>query len=96
MGIIILGGRVVGRKPEPINSLFLAAFIVLLINPLDLYEIGFQLSFCATAGIILYAKPISVKLQLVPRVIADSLAVMLSAQIGTWPLLAYHFNVFRL
>ena len=94
MGIIILGGRVVGRKPEPINSLFLAAFIVLLINPLDLYEIGFQLSFCATAGIILYAKPISVKLQLVPRVIADSLAVMLSAQIGTWPLLAYHFNVF--
>ena len=44
MGIIILGGRVVGRKPEPINSLFLAAFIVLLINPLDLYEIGFQLS----------------------------------------------------
>ncbi len=94
MGIIILGGRVVGRKSEPINSLFLAAFIVLIINPMDLYEIGFQLSFSAAAGIILYAKPISLKLGFMPKAVANSLAVTLSAQIGTWPLLAYHFNVF--
>ncbi|HZJ58229.1 MAG TPA: DNA internalization-related competence protein ComEC/Rec2, partial [Clostridia bacterium] len=94
MGTIILGGRVIGRKAEPLNSLFLAAFIVLLINPLDLKEIGFQLSFGAAAGIILYSRPIGTRLGLLPKAIADSLAVMLSAQMGTWPLLAYYFNAF--
>ncbi len=94
MAIILLGGRVVGRKVDPLNSMSLAAFIILIFNPLDLLEVGFQLSFGAVAGIILYNEFISRKLRKIPEVIAKPLAVMLAAQLGTWPLIAYHFNIF--
>ncbi|HZJ83876.1 MAG TPA: DNA internalization-related competence protein ComEC/Rec2 [Clostridia bacterium] len=94
MSIIILGGRVIGRKTDPLNSLCLAAFIILLLNPLQLFEVGFQLSFGAVIGIILFNKPISSKLSMIPGNMGGSIAVMVAAQLGTWPIIAYYFNVF--
>lgn len=94
MAIIVLGGRVAGRKADPINSLSIAAFLILLLRPLDLLEVGFQLSFGAVAGIALYNEKIESKLVRIPEAIASSIAVILAAQLGTWALLAYHFNTF--
>ncbi|NLJ40195.1 MAG: DNA internalization-related competence protein ComEC/Rec2 [Clostridiales bacterium] len=94
MAIVLVGGRAIGRKADSLNSMFLAAFIILIFKPLDLWEVGFQLSFGATAGIILYSKTFSDKFKRLPRNIAGSLATMASAQLGTWPLIAYYFNIF--
>jgi competence protein ComEC len=46
------------RKSNPFNSLSLAAIILLLIRPTDLFEAGWQLSFASVLGILLFAKPI--------------------------------------
>lgn len=94
MSLIILGGSAVGRKADPLNSLSLAALVILLFNPLQLFEVGFQLSFGAVLGIILFNNPIGKKLSRIPKNIGRPLALMIAAQLGTWPLLAYYFNIF--
>ena len=47
------------RHPNTLNSLSLAALILLLINPMQLYEIGWQLSFAAVLGILLFTDRIN-------------------------------------
>lgn len=96
MAIILLGGKAVGRKADPLNSLSLAAFVILLIRPLELLEIGFQLSFLAVAGIVLFNEQLASRLGKLPAGIGDVIGVMLSAQLGTWPILAYYFNTFSI
>lgn len=51
---IYLLGRFLGRKSPPLNALGCALCIQLLINPLLLFHIGFQLSYAATLGILLF------------------------------------------
>ncbi len=55
MCLIWLTGYLFCRRPDGLNSLGLAAMLVLLENPYTLLNAGFQLSFMATAGILLIA-----------------------------------------
>lgn len=52
--IYILSGLAYGRRRSGINSLCLAAVILLLIEPYTLYDVGFQYSFAAVLGILLF------------------------------------------
>lgn len=54
MASVYMFGRVLQRKSPPLNSLCLAAIIILLFSPGDLYSVGFQLSFSAVLGIIVF------------------------------------------
>jgi competence protein ComEC len=94
MAALLLGGKAVGRQPDMLNNLFVAAFSILLVRPLDLFDVGFQLSFAAVAGIILFAEYFESWLKFLPRWMAAGLSVTLSAQLGVWPIIAYHFNAF--
>jgi competence protein ComEC len=66
MGLVIAGAILLDRKWNSINSLALAALIILLLYPLSLFTPSFQLSFVCVAGIfvvvpeltkILYGRP---------------------------------------
>lgn len=88
-----------GRDNMSVNTLAFAAIVMLAANPLNLYDIGFQLSFMAvlailTVGPLLYAfLPAGLLLRHCwLRWIAGLTVVSLSAQIGTAPLVAYHFG----
>jgi competence protein ComEC len=94
MFTVYSGGKVIGRKSDPLNNIALAALGILIFKPLELFEVGFQLSFVAVLGIILFQKVICKKLQFLPRWLASSVSVTLSAQLGVWPLIAYYFNTF--
>lgn len=96
MAVMLLGGKVVGRQPDPLNNLFIAALIILLFRPLDLFEVGFQLSFGAVLGIIFFSKYFREWLWFLPRWMASGLSITLSAQLGVWPLIAYYFNTFSI
>ncbi|MCD6394096.1 MAG: DNA internalization-related competence protein ComEC/Rec2 [Planctomycetes bacterium] len=50
---------VVRRKPNALNTLSLAAIILLLIKPTDLFTAGWQLSYTTVLGIVLLERPIS-------------------------------------
>lgn len=94
MATVYLGGKLAGRKPDALNSLALAALGILIIRPLDLFDIGFQLSFSAVVGIILFNNKIVKVLSFLPKWLSSTLSVTLSAQIGVVPLIAYYFNIF--
>lgn len=92
MGVAGLIAIVNDRSVKSCASLLLVAVILLLINPLWIWDIGFQLSFTATLGLIVSLPPIVKRLDWLPPTIANLIAVPLSATIWTLPLVCYHFN----
>lgn len=77
-----------GTEKNILNSIFLAGVIIILFFPYELYSLGFQLSFGATLGIILFYKNYLKSLRFLPRLIRSSLALTISAQIITIPVIA--------
>lgn len=80
------------RRYDSINTLSLAALLLLFIRPLWIFDVGFQLSFIATASIIIFTPRISWLLSIHNRKAAKLLSSLLAVQIGLFPVLAYHFN----
>ncbi len=88
-----LVARLIKREKDVVTSIALAAFIILIIWPLALFDVGFQLSFIATLSIVELV-PLLLEI-LSPKkggAVVTALAISLSAQIGTIPLQAYYFN----
>ncbi len=92
MASIVLGGFAFDEEGEPLNSLGIAACVLLAIDPGNLLDIGFQLSFAAVAGILLLTTSISQQLSFLPSWLAQSLAVSAAATTATAPILYYHFG----
>ncbi|WAM32268.1 DNA internalization-related competence protein ComEC/Rec2 [Caldicellulosiruptor naganoensis] len=93
MATIYYLGRIIYRNPDTINSLSISALLMLLVNPLYLFDIGFQLSFLSVLSIALFYKMIYeylVSLK-IPKSISLLCAVSISAQVLILPLLAYYF-----
>ncbi len=104
MGSLALFARQIGRRNAGMNTLAFVALVLALINPLTLWDIGFQLSFFATLGLILYAEPFSnLTARIIEKItqqensaivsiINDNVILTLAAQVMTIPLMAYYFN----
>ncbi len=105
MGALALFARQVGRQQDGLNSLGLVAALMALANPNLLWDVGFQLSFMATLGLVLYATPLTEAfLRLASRWFSGSTAQRLAgpvseyvlltfaAQITTLPVIAYYFK----
>lgn len=89
-------GRLLQRHNQPVNSLCLAALIILVFDPGALFEIGFQLSFAAVLSILLFAErlnPVSPRRKFLHG-LAAYVAVSLSAMLGTGVLSAIYFHSF--
>lgn len=95
MGVISLMALWMGRKYYVGVALVMAAFLMNLWNPKILvYDVGFQLSFLATCGLI-YVSPLIEKYFLwVPKhfEIRESVLMTLSAQILALPIIIYNFG----
>lgn len=94
--LVTIGGSL-NRKSHIINTLSASAFILLLIDPGLLYNLGFQLSYFAVLGIVVFLPPIAklyTPTQKVPKYIWDIVTVSLAAQIATGPLSLMYFNQF--
>jgi len=101
MAIILILSEILARQPNTISSVAFTALLILLYNPLIIYDIGFILSFGGTIGIILlnplvkeflnYKLSFFSQFKLV-RYIFDMLSVTVSAQIILLPVMWYFFN----
>lgn len=83
------------RPHSWINSLAVAAFVILLINPWTLFDAGFQLSFASVVSILLFGgilNPFDRRRQ--PRLykIAAIVLTTFTATLGAWAITAYHFG----
>ena len=89
--------KAINRETNTINTLFLSYFTLLIINPLWLFHIGFQLSYLAVLS-ILWLLPLFNKVycpkNYFARKIWDIFTLTLAAQIGIFPLSIYYFHQF--
>jgi competence protein ComEC len=105
MGGLGLLARQVGRRQTALNSLAATAAGMALFSPTLPWDPGFQLSFAATLGLVLYADPFSqafirLAARRLPLAAAQRLAgpvgeyllFTLAAQLTTLPITAYHFQ----
>jgi len=91
--------QILGRQSFNLRTLVLAAFLILSFNPLLLkFDLGFQLSFLAVLGLILAGPVFNNWLNFVFKnrfdFVRELLAMTLSAQVFTIPLLIYSFGYF--
>lgn len=90
-----LVGRRMGRSPQIHNTLAGAAFCMLVLNPLLVADIGFQLSYAAVFGILLLQRHIAswwLPRNGLLRFFWKATTITLAAQIATAPLSLYHFK----
>src|SRR4028118_152694 len=93
MGFGTLFALVLNRQVKPLGLLLIAATILLLVNPLWIWDLGFQLSFLATLGLIVTTPPLMAKLEWMPPAIASIVVVPIAASVWVLPLLLYVFSV---
>lgn len=97
MASLLLVMQATGRVYFVLRGLLLAGVIMILINPfLLVYDVGFQLSFMATLGLILISPHIELYLKKVPEFFGarSFLVATLSTQIAVLPLLLYQIGQF--
>lgn len=86
---------VLRRKPNIFHTLAVSAFILLLVNPYFLFDVGFQLSYSAVFFIVwlmpVYRKILPVRNRKLSY-IRDFVGTSISAQAGTFPIAAYYFH----
>ncbi|MBI4589065.1 MAG: DNA internalization-related competence protein ComEC/Rec2 [Candidatus Rokubacteria bacterium] len=94
MGVLLLLGLLLERETNLFNSVALAALLILLWRPGELWEPGFQLSFAATLGILYLSRPWISRLKARGwhGWVAASVAVSLGAQLAVMPVMLVHFN----
>lgn len=80
------------KNYDGVSSISLAAIIILLFKPYEVIGAGFNLSFLATLGIILFNEKIDRYLYKIPSPIRESLALDFSAQVTTVPYMLMEFN----
>lgn len=93
----VVAGTAMQRNISPYNSLAAAAFLLLVFNPGSLGEIGFQLSFVAVLGILLFQRPLY-NLWHIRNKWLDKIwqlaCVSMAAQLITLPFILYNFGQF--
>ena len=101
MVTIVEVGRMLYKQGINLNSIGATAVFILLVRPLDLWSVGFQLSFAATTAIVLLAKQCE---RLFHRIemtgaqkrlyawLLGTVIVSIAAQLGTLPLTIHYFG----
>ena len=92
MIVIMNIGKVVKRNYNPLAAISLSGIILLLMKPYYIYNLGFILSFLATLGIILFNKRINKSMYKLPNFIRGTIAISISAQVLTLPVIILYFN----
>ena len=93
----VIIGEIIHRKGFIINSIAGSAFVLLCINPSNLFEIGFLLSYAAVMGIVVLQSPIYNLLYVRNKLLDKAwqmTAVAVAAQIATIPFTLFYFNQF--
>jgi competence protein ComEC len=81
-----------GRPRSAASILAASVFVLLVLDPSLVWQVGFQLSVAATAGMVALATPVGDRLRFLPRPVALAAGATVAAQLGVTPALLYHFH----
>ncbi len=86
---VVILGKIISKKYSTINSLSLAAFIMISINPFCIYNLGFIFSYLATLSISIFNCDILNKIENYTKLFKDEVAATISSTILTLPVILY-------
>lgn len=94
---MLILGNITSRRPDSLNTMSASMFVMLLTDPMLIFHLGFQFSYLAVAGILLFYKPIFTMFRI--RVWGLStiwalVSVSIAAQLSTFPLALHAFHQF--
>ena len=87
MSLCLILGMILGERNDTLSNISLAGIVVLIFQPLFLFDVGFLLSFGAVFGIVLLSKffdKLFEKLRF-PKILASSFSLTISATLGILP-----------
>lgn len=99
MGLVFLAAYFFKKEPDIYNSLSSAALFILLFNPRQLFDIGFQLSFMSVLAIIYLYPKLELWMRLegwrikIIKLIVQSSLVSFSAWMGTLMIIVLNFRI---
>ena len=106
MAIYIIIGHMMHRKTKLISSVSLSLLIILILNPYKLFDIGLQLSYGGTIGIILFSGVLAKKAKLnnllegfvnkLKYRVKQLIVVCVSANLIIFPIIAAHYSTMSL
>lgn len=99
MSELILLAWLIGRDTDALTALAVAALAIVLVDPSALADVGFQLSFAGTLGLVVIAPGFSEWLTArarLPRLAAEPLAVTATASLMVTPIIAHTFERLQL
>ena len=96
MLIFVLTGKLIDRDAHTISLLSFVAVLMLLYNPAYINDIGFQLSFLVTFGLLTTANILIQKTDKIPNQILSAVLIPVVAQIWVAPVQMFYFNTFSL
>ena len=96
MLLFVLTGKLIDRDTHSISLLSFVAILMLLYNPAYINDVGFQLSFLVTFGLLFTANIIIKKWDNVPDKITSLILIPIVAQIWVAPIQMFYFNTFSL
>lgn len=95
MGVITYFALFLGRQTYALWALGITGYLLVLINPYIVFDIGFQLSFVATLGILLF-DPVLKRVTFFSKgFMREDFSITFAAYIWLFPLLLYHFQTFN-
>lgn len=92
MLLFVLAGKLIDRDTHNISLLSFVAVLMLLYNPAYINDVGFQLSFLVTFGLITTADIVSQKADKIPNWIKIPVLIPITAQIWIAPVQMFYFN----
>ena len=92
MLIFILVGKLIDRDAHSISLLAFVALLMLIYNPAFINDVGFQLSFIVTFGLLLSTTPVMEYFKSLPAWISGSIFVPVIAQVWVIPIQMFYFN----
>lgn len=95
MASLVLGAYLFQRKNSALNALLAAATIILLVDPLALWDIGMQLSFLCVGSILIFVNKLNpMDHHKHPRLfkIINLFLISLVTTFATWVLISYYFG----
>ncbi len=94
---VFIIGSTTNRDRDSYNTLAASAVLMLLYDPLLIFNVGFQLSYTAVLGILIFHRPIYNLLSLKNQILDKMWSVFvlsIAAQLGTFPLAIHYFHFF--
>jgi competence protein ComEC len=88
----LLMARLGGSRSHAMSALMLAALLMVLAAPTVVWDVGFQLSALATAGLIWFGAAFERRLARWPGVIREPVALTMAAQVTTLPVVLLNFE----